>query len=158
MPPEWCIPPGQKEPTHVEFISESQQYVLPAGCQSHVTLWVRMSLCFQPSLWIRCKPPVDVPNASHFLDTAKQVHCNTKDWHLETIFFIFLLNPYTSSIEDTGGEIYEFSKVSRYLGILKKATVLLTLLLSVIVWRFLYLLNKWNVVEESNIKWSNTVT
>ncbi|TNN87024.1 hypothetical protein EYF80_002779 [Liparis tanakae] len=32
-----------------------------------------MSLCFQPSFWIRCNPPADVPKASHFLDTAKQV-------------------------------------------------------------------------------------
>lgn len=90
-PPGWWNPPESKHMTrwrssrernrhaHVQpFVSTAEQSSnLYLRIQPRITLWVRMSFCFQPSLWIRCSPPADVPNASHFLDTAKQVHCKT---------------------------------------------------------------------------------
>lgn len=55
------------------------------SCAGHYphTLWVRKSLCFQPSFWIRFSPPPEVPRASHLLDTVMHVHCKRRAHNAE---------------------------------------------------------------------------
>lgn len=50
-----------------------------SGDSDWFTLCVRMSLCFQPSLWMRLRPPPELPRANHLRDTARQVHCTYRD-------------------------------------------------------------------------------